>query len=69
MLATTLVLGWDDAKREISFRETGWLEKSREQLPKLREYPGEKPPQIWMRPAVWAIALFAACIWLQIILW
>ena len=69
MLATSLVLGWDDAKAELSFQETGWLGKSREDLPKLRQYPGVSPPPIWLSPSIWATALFAVCIVLQVLLW
>lgn len=68
MFVATWILGKDDGKRIVEFRETGWLERSREQLPRLREYPFDTPPSLWKHPAIWAAVLFGVCIWIQFIL-
>lgn len=68
MAITTLIFGRDDGARLRNFRETGWLERSREELPRLREHPFETAPTGLRNPTLWALALFAFCLWLELFL-
>jgi SSS family solute:Na+ symporter len=69
MALTTMVLG-RQSKREtvIPFEEQGWLQRSRETLPPLREHPFASRPPVWLRPAWWAAGLTAVSAWVVFVL-
>lgn len=69
MAGTTLILGRDDGKQIADFRETGWLERSREKLPPLHEYPSDAHRSWFANPTMWAVVLFVMCFWVQYVLW
>ena len=59
----TLIWGKHDPdEKEAAFlrAEAGWLERSRESLPPLREHPFERPIPVFLRPGLIAVALVAA---------
>ena len=45
------------------FQEAGWLQRSREALPPLREHPFAAAPPVWARPELWAAGLMAVSLW------
>lgn len=60
MALATLVLGRQADDDELRLTETGWLARSREELPELREHPfrGKLPP--WLNPIGYAWLLLIA---------
>ena len=54
--------GRDDVSR-TPFKETGWLKRSREQLPPIREHPfaGEVP--LYANPNLWAVVVLLGSAW------
>jgi SSS family solute:Na+ symporter len=60
LAVTTLVLGLDPPEKTVTFKETGWLQHSREELPKLREHPFSCGVPFLLRPEWYAIALLIA---------
>ncbi len=69
MGCVTLVLG-RQAKSEtlLPFQEQGWLQRSRESLPPLREYPFDHAPPWWLRPTIWAAGLTVLSVWVVFVL-
>ncbi len=59
MIATTCVFGAEPAGAESKFKEAGWLEQSRGELPPLREHPFRKSVPLWLNPIWYAVALMA----------
>ncbi len=60
----TLALGRQSAEATVvAFAERGWLQRSRETLPPLREHPFAAAPPWWLHPAGWAAALLALSLW------
>jgi SSS family solute:Na+ symporter len=57
MATTTLVLGRQRDPELLSFHEEGWLERSRETLPPLREHPFRTRIPWWLNPVGWAVLL------------
>lgn len=45
-------------------RESGWLGRSRERLPELREHPFARGVPLLLQPALWAVLSLAVCLWL-----
>lgn len=65
----TLILGLEKPDDKLShFHETGWLERSREELPPLREHPFEGRVPLWLRPGWYALALLAATAYVVFVL-
>jgi hypothetical protein len=64
MAVVTLLLGRQPADKLLAiYHETGWLQRSREKLPPLREHPFDRPPPRWLRPRWWAAALTVLSAW------
>lgn len=63
MLIATRLLGDepDDAMR--TFREDGWLDRSREELPALREHPFAGNIPWYANTTAWAVILVMICTW------
>jgi len=61
MLAATAVCGLHPRGEIAEFRETGWLERSREGLPQLRETPFSAGVPVLLQPRWYALLLLAFC--------
>jgi len=58
MAIATLLLGHDQHD-VMQIKETGWLQRSRDELPPLREHPFAGSVPKWLTPWPWAIACLA----------
>lgn len=65
MALVTLVLGREPAGALGEFHEKGWLDRSRESLPPLREHPFQTAPPAWLNPVGLAVLVLLACAWLE----
>ncbi len=57
---TTWKLGPSETEGLVP-KESGWLQRSREALPPLREHPFKSDPRWWASPDLWVFLLFALC--------
>ena len=57
ILAVRLILGPQAANDAKNFQESGWLERSRQELPPLRAHPFADRVPLWLRPEIYAAAL------------
>lgn len=64
MLLTTLILGRQPKEELLEIDHTGWLARSRETLPPLREHPFVGSTPVWANPTWYAAGLMLFCIWL-----
>ncbi|QDU97071.1 sodium:solute symporter family transporter [Lignipirellula cremea] len=70
MLAVTLCLGWQQQGDLLRVQNTGWLARSRESLPPLRESPFAGDVPWWARPSLYAGLLGLFCFWMVFVwLW
>lgn len=60
MVLATLVWGRQAKDATLQFKESGWLQRSREQLPPPLEHPFQGPLRWWMSPALYAVLLLIA---------
>jgi len=51
---TTLLLGWQSQNQLAETKDTGWLLRSREELPAIREHPFADRVPPWLNPIPWA---------------
>lgn len=58
---TTLICGLQPKGEVVQFKETGWLQRSREQLPPIKEHPFHDTPAWWQNPIIYAVALTILC--------
>jgi SSS family solute:Na+ symporter len=66
---STAVLGLERRGKVAAFHETGWLERSREKLPPLREHPFKlQRVPLWLRPEWYAAALLAGTAYVVFVL-
>jgi SSS family solute:Na+ symporter len=64
MALVTWFRGAEPRDREVTFSESGWLDRSREQLPPLKESPFDTSLPWWGHPTIWAAVLVALCTWI-----
>ena len=55
----TLIAGKQTGAALGKTKDTGWLLKSRDELPPLREHPFERDVPEWLQPLPWAIVSVA----------
>jgi SSS family solute:Na+ symporter len=63
MVLTTLILGKEPPGSEDTFREQGWLDRSREALAPLPNRPAGSRLAHWLHPLPWAALLVVLCLW------
>ncbi len=64
MLIVTLRLGRQTGDELLHVDHAGWLGRSREELPALRDSPFAGKTPLWANPALFATALMVFCFWL-----
>lgn len=60
---TTLILGRQSPDKLLSTKDSGWLLRSRGDLPTLREHPFADHVPAWLNPIPWAVACFAGSVY------
>jgi len=60
---TTIVLGRQSKDQLAETKDSGWLLRSREDLPALREHPFADRVPYWLNPIPWAVFCLAASFW------
>ncbi len=63
MLTATIFCGPEPSTDWQLFRESGWLERSRESLPLLREHPFQGRIPTWLNTNYWAMGLLLVSAW------
>jgi len=61
---TTLLLGRQSQDQLAKTKDSGWLLRSREELPALREHPFAERVPVWLNPIPWATLCLAGSAWL-----
>ncbi len=56
---TTLLLGWQSQDQLAETKDSGWLLRSREELPTIREHPFAERVPVWLNPVPWAALCLA----------
>lgn len=69
MGAVAVVVGGEDKQTWNTFRDSGWLNRSRMNLPAIREHPFEARVPALLNPVIWAIILLTVCVWVVFVLW
>ena len=64
MIVVTLLTGQQSSKELLTIDHYGWLARSRESLPPVREHPFENDVPWWANAKLWAVAMFAICLYL-----
>ena len=59
----TLFLGTEKKDKVLKFKQRGWLKRSSEQLPKLKEHPFKKAVPLWLNPGLYAIIMAAISVY------
>jgi SSS family solute:Na+ symporter len=69
LVACSAVFGLEPRGKVKAFKETGWLQRSREKLPALRDhpFPGKRAPAL-LRPEWYAVALMIATSYVVLVL-
>jgi SSS family solute:Na+ symporter len=62
--ASTWWWGAQPPNTPLEVEQSGWLHRSSEELPPLREYPFAHPPRWWMNPTLYAVLLLGGCLYL-----
>ncbi len=60
---TTMVLGRQSPDKLLSTKDSGWLLRSRDELPTLLEHPFADRVPAWLNPVPWAVACVAASLY------
>ncbi|HRX77478.1 MAG: sodium/solute symporter [Planctomycetaceae bacterium] len=60
---TTILLGRQSKSELAETKDTGWLLRSREELPTLREHPFVDRVPIWLNPTPWAVLCLAGSLY------
>jgi SSS family solute:Na+ symporter len=60
---TTILLGRQSKNELAETKDTGWLLRSREELPTLREHPFVDRVPIWLNPTPWAVLCLAGSLY------
>jgi hypothetical protein len=59
----TLVAGTDKRESWTELEETGWLGRSRDKLPAIREHPFKHAVPVWANATIWAWIVLIGCTW------
>ena len=68
MILTTLILGREPRGSEDAFTESGWLDRSREELEPMPQMPDGVAISKWLHPGWCAGVLMAVCVWVTFVL-
>ncbi|HUG67124.1 MAG TPA: hypothetical protein VMM76_05210 [Pirellulaceae bacterium] len=68
ILVTTLLLGRQSQNQLAETKDTGWLLRSREELPALREHPFADRVPRWLNPIPWAVLCLAGSAYVVFVL-
>jgi SSS family solute:Na+ symporter len=68
ILLTTLILGTEKETLRME-SDTGWLARSREQLPALRDHPFERGVPSWLKPELWAVLCVLGSAFVVFLFW
>ena len=63
IVLTTLLLGRQSQDQLAETKDTGWLLRSREELPALREHPFADHVPLWLNPLPWAVLCLGGSVW------
>ena len=59
----TMLAGKDRRESWTELKEIGWLGRSRDKLPPIREHPFKGAVPVWANPKVWAWLVLIGCTW------